>query len=255
MRQYPGVMTGIVKSLEDPLSEGRIQVEFTWLPENNVSAWAPIAFPMAGKRRGMYFMPEVDDEVLVAFEHGDFNYPYVVGFLWNGVDLPPDEGINFSVRRLRTVSGHELEFYDKSGEEKVWLKTQGGHQILLDDVEKKIDIKTNGGQEVLMEDQPAKITIRTTGGNSIEIKDTPSSITLSTAAGIIFEVSGAPPMVTVNASSGMLQINCLQATITASSALAVTAPITTFSGVVQVSTLIATSVVSTTYTPGVGNLI
>src|SRR2546426_9457473 len=79
-----GVVAGIVTNNEDPDGLGRVKIRFPWLSEDNESWWARIAAPMAGKERGAYFLPEVDDEVLVAFEHGDVNFPYVLGALWNG---------------------------------------------------------------------------------------------------------------------------------------------------------------------------
>ena len=90
MKRHPGVVVATVKSLDDPRGEGRIQIEFPWLPDITEHPWAPIAAPLAGGERGMFFMPEPKDEVLVAFEHGDFDHPFVVGFLWNGVDRPPE---------------------------------------------------------------------------------------------------------------------------------------------------------------------
>src|SRR4051812_41670159 len=89
MKRYPGVVTGIVKSLNDPEGQGRIQLHFPWLSDSQVSSWPPVAASLAGKDRGQFYMPEIDDEVLVAFEHGDFDHPFVLGFLWNGVDVPP----------------------------------------------------------------------------------------------------------------------------------------------------------------------
>ena len=99
------------------------------------------------------WLPEVNDEVLVAFEQGDFDHPFIVGFLWNGVDIPPDNGINASVRRIKTVSGHIIDFDDNEGKEKIVIKTQGGHQIEMSDESKFIKIKSNGGQEILLDDQ------------------------------------------------------------------------------------------------------
>ena len=89
MRRVAGVAIGIVTSVNDPEGRGRVRLNFPWLDLNS-SDWAPVAAPMAGSKRGVFFMPEVDDEVLVAFEHGDFDHPFVVGFLWNGVDKPPE---------------------------------------------------------------------------------------------------------------------------------------------------------------------
>jgi hypothetical protein len=269
MRKISGVATGIVTSLEDPDGEGRIQVEFPWLDKEYRSSWAPIAFPMTGKSRGMYFMPEVGDEVLVAFEHGDMDHPYIVGFLWNGVDRPPDDEINFSVRRLRTVSGHVIEFNDNSGNERIYIKTHGGHEVELTDEKGQIRIETKGKQRMLMEDTPARITISTSNETSVEINDMPGSVKISTKAGNIMEVNDPgkisltnfignrleidPTGITLMAAAGILNINCLQANVIAASLLNITAPLTVFNGVVQMPTLIAQAVVGAAYTPAPGN--
>ena len=122
-------------------------------------------------------MPEIDDEVLVAFEHGDFDHPYVVGFLWNGEQRPPAGDINPSVRRLRTVSGHTLEFDDNGGQERVLLVTAGGHRLeLKDSAPASVTLQTSGGQEIKLEDTPAAIGIKTAAGNEIRISDAPPGI-------------------------------------------------------------------------------
>lgn len=147
MNRHPGVVVGIVKSLKDEDHEGKIQVEFPWLEEGKRSGWAPVATGMAGKNRGMYFMPEPEDEVLVAFEHGDFNHPFIIGFLWNGVDKPPEtEPKN---RIIKTPGGHELRFEDKGGEKKVILKTNGKLMITLDDQSDSIELE-GGGRKLTM---------------------------------------------------------------------------------------------------------
>lgn len=216
MSKINGVVVGIVKNLDDPKKLGRIRVYFPWLSENNKSYWARIATLMAGPERGSWFMPEKDDEVLVAFEHGDVQHPYIVGFLWNGVDKPPNDGIDTKVRRLKTVSGHVVEFDDRAGQEKIIIKTSAGHQIEMKDT------------------TPASINIKTAGNNVITISDIPPGISISTPAGI-------------------LNIDCLQANVTAKSLLNVTAPMTVFKGVVQTPTLIAQAVVGSAYTPAPGN--
>ena len=76
---------------------------------------------MAGKERGLYFLPEVDDEVLVAFEHGSPDAPYVLGGLWNGKDVPPEsnaDGKN-DRRSIMSRSGHVIRLNDKEGEEQI----------------------------------------------------------------------------------------------------------------------------------------
>ena len=145
MKQYPGVVTAIVKNLEDPDGQGRIELQFPWLSDSLRSSWAPVAVPLAGKRRGVFFMPEIDDEVLVAFEHGDFNHPYIVGYLWNGVDTPPESDPKNRV--IVTPGGHTLRFEDGDGGKKVILKSSSGQKITLDDAEGSITLE--GGQRIL----------------------------------------------------------------------------------------------------------
>jgi uncharacterized protein involved in type VI secretion and phage assembly len=162
MKRYPGVVTGIVKSLSDPDGQGRIELQFPWLSDSLRSSWAPVASALAGKERGAFFMPEIDDEVLVAFEHGDIDHPFIVGFLWNGVDTPP-ETTNQN-RVIKTPGGHQLRFEDTDGAKKVILKSNGGHQIEINDASETITIKTNSGNQIIVLNDAAKsATVR--GGN------------------------------------------------------------------------------------------
>jgi uncharacterized protein involved in type VI secretion and phage assembly len=169
MKRYPGVVTGIVKSLDDPDGQGRIELQFPWLSESLRSSWAPVASALAGKERGAFFMPEIDDEVLVAFEHGDINHPFIVGFLWNGVDTPP-ETTNQN-RIIKTPGGHQLRFEDKDGAKKVILKSNGGHQIEIDDASEKITIKTNSGNQFIILDDSAKSVSVRGGGRRVDMVD------------------------------------------------------------------------------------
>jgi uncharacterized protein involved in type VI secretion and phage assembly len=124
MSKIPGVVIGIVKSLDDPDGLGRVKLEYPWMAEESPeSNWARIAVPMAGSERGFQFMPEEGDEVLVAFEQGEIRLPYIIGYLWNGEDKPPRE--EPSQRTIQTVSGHVLEFDDTEGSEKISLLFKG----------------------------------------------------------------------------------------------------------------------------------
>jgi len=262
-----GVVIGIVKDIDDPIGEGRIRVLFPWLSDDELSGWAPIARTMAGKERGFWYMPELEDEALVAFEHGDFDHPFVIGFLHNGVDTPPDDGIDAKVRRVRTVSGHVLEFDDRAGKQRIHLQTHDGHHLTMEDAPGTVVIESAGGQRIRMEDRPGKITLSTKAGSTVQIDDVPSSIQVKTTAGVTVAVEDAGG-VTVTAPAGSLTVNCLTATINAMSTCSVNAPIVTvsgaavainsaiatFSGVVQCSTLITNAVVSQAYTPGLGNI-
>jgi len=83
------ILVGVVTDNNDPDKMGRVKVKYPTLTEDHTSFWARLASPMAGKQRGLYILPEIDDEVLVAFEHGDIHRPYVIGMLWNGKDALP----------------------------------------------------------------------------------------------------------------------------------------------------------------------
>lgn len=84
-----GVAVAIVTQNKDEDGLCRVKVRFPWHDKPRESYWARLAMPMAGDGRGTVFIPEVDDEVLVAFEREDLRFPYVLGALWNGKDKPP----------------------------------------------------------------------------------------------------------------------------------------------------------------------
>jgi uncharacterized protein involved in type VI secretion and phage assembly len=88
--RFYGVAVGVVTNIDDPDELGRIKVSFPWMADNQESFWARIATLQAGNDYGTWFMPEVGTEVLVAFEHGDVRFPYILGQLWNGQDDPPE---------------------------------------------------------------------------------------------------------------------------------------------------------------------
>jgi uncharacterized protein involved in type VI secretion and phage assembly len=143
MKRYAGVVTAVVKSLKDPDGEGKILVEFPWMSaDGQKSALAPIASIMAGKDRGAYFMPEPEDEVLVAFEHGDFNHPFIVGFLWNGADRPP--ATDPRLRLLRTLNGHEIAIYDPdvNGGDMGYIRIKDAHGNVIELSNAQITIRS-----------------------------------------------------------------------------------------------------------------
>lgn len=131
-----GVVIGVVTNIEDPDDLGRVRVKFPWFSEEDESEWARVATLMAGKERGSVFLPEVDDEVLVAFEHGDMRRPFVIGALWNGVDgLPPEftnDGKN-NVRFIKSRSGHLIKLDDTEGSEKIEIIDKAGTNLLVID--------------------------------------------------------------------------------------------------------------------------
>ena len=123
-----GVVTGIVTNNNDPLLLGRVKLKFPWLEDTFESGWARMVSAGAGKNRGTVIIPEVNDEVLVAFEHGDVRRPYVIGGLYNGKDKPKlGTGLikMGKVKRRGYISkkGHQLIFFDGMAKSGVMLST------------------------------------------------------------------------------------------------------------------------------------
>lgn len=171
--QIQGVANAIVTNNQDPEHMGRVKLKFPWRSGTDESYWARIATLDAGKSRGSFFLPEVGDEVLVAFEMGSIDHPYVIGSLWNGKDTPPGtnaDGKN-NIRTIKSRSGHELIFDDDKGKEIVTLRTKAGHRIVLDD--------TKGSESIKIVDN--------TGSNSIVIDTVKKEMRLESAMKLILK--------------------------------------------------------------------
>ncbi|MEM7796554.1 MAG: VgrG-related protein, partial [Cyanobacteria bacterium P01_C01_bin.118] len=171
------LLVGIVADNKDPEGWGRVRVKCPTLTEEHESNWARVVGAGAGSERGFDCLPEIDDEVLVGFEHGDIHRPYILGGVWNGQDAPP-EAVDDSVadgkvrlRTFKTRTGHNLQFIeeDKGGSKKgIQVISVYGHEIYLNDSEKVIKIKTNGGHQLTLDDQSKKIEMKSTGTIAIE---------------------------------------------------------------------------------------
>ncbi len=147
-----GVEVAIVTNVKDDQKLGRIKVCFPRLPGKPESDWARVAQPAAGAGRGFYWIPHVNDEVLVAFERGEAHRPYVVGSLWNGKDKPMEKGYedeNTTIM-IQTKSGHQLVMSDKDGEEKIVIGDKSGKRTMTFDVkEKKFLIECGEGDVII----------------------------------------------------------------------------------------------------------
>ncbi len=211
-----GVFVGKVTSNKDEKGRGRVKVMLPWRGEED-EYWARIAVPMAGNGRGMVFYPEVEDEVLVAFEHGDINHPYVIGALWNGKDLPPEtnsDGKN-NIRKIKSRSGHELIFNDEENKENVEIHTKAGHKIFLDDSsdEEKLEIlDKSGNNSILIDSVENSITITSqkkidinSGNNSIVIDSAANSIAISSQKKI--EIKCGNNSITIDSAANSISIS------------------------------------------------
>jgi uncharacterized protein involved in type VI secretion and phage assembly len=164
-----GVVVGVVTDTGDKAELGRVKVKFPWLQKDSttsadvVSNWARVAAPLAGGQRGIMFMPAVADEVLLAFEHGDPNTPYVLGGLWNNHDKPPLAKADYTKEgktqqhMIKTQSGHVLIFDDKDGAEQIIIRDKSSkNEIIITTKDKSIlinadkDIKLTAGGKIIL---------------------------------------------------------------------------------------------------------
>ena len=215
---FHGVYPAVVVDIKDPDSQGRVRIRLPWAPDAagaTCELWARVATLMGGNNRGSWFIPDVDDEVLVAFEAGDARRPYVLGGLWNGKDKAPesmDGGGNNYRKVLRSRNGVKVTLDDQDGQEKLLLETPGG-------------------QKVTLKDGPGAIEIVDSNGNSVKLES--AGITINASAKVTLQAGQ------VNVSAGMVQVD---------------AGMSKFSGVVQADTVICNSIISASYTPGAGNI-
>ena len=149
--QMPGLVEATVQDNVDPQRMGRVRVVFPTLPGLPRSAWARRATPMAGKDRGWVSIPEIGDEVLVAFGHGSVHHAVIVGALFNGVDRPPyaNEDRDNNLRVFRSRSGHTATFDDTDGAERVELVTHDASiRVVWDPVARRLHVDSRGDIEV-----------------------------------------------------------------------------------------------------------
>ncbi len=212
-RSAAGVTVGVVTNNADPENLGRVKVKLPTLVTKDgevESDWARLVSPMAGGQRGMEFVPEVNDEVLVAFEADDIHRPFVLGALWNTQDKPPfknsDIASNGKVmkRVIKTRAGHVFSLDDSDGAPKISLVDSSGKDTIEVDAksnaillsaDKKIEIKTKGGHTIKIDDTGRKIEI-VSGGNSIKVDGAANAINIESAAqlkikGQIIEIEGS----------------------------------------------------------------
>jgi len=129
LKRSGGVVIGLVDDLEDPDSLGRVKVKYPWLNGGPKSDWCRVATPLAGAEHGMYFAPEIGSEALLAFEHSDFNRPYIIGYLWSGETPLPDAELQ--QRILKSVSGNFILLDDRDGDEGITLTDKHGNSIVM----------------------------------------------------------------------------------------------------------------------------
>jgi phage protein D/phage baseplate assembly protein gpV len=197
--QWGGVVTGLVSNNNDPQKMGRVKVKFPWLDDQLESNWARMCAVGAGNQRGIHWLPEVNDEVLIAFEHGDFDYPYILGGVWNGKDKQPEEsaviGGKVEIRTLKTRDGHTIRLTDGSKKSIEIIDSENSTSIKMDTQTKKITIVSKG--DISLEASAGKIELK---GKSVNIEAT-ADVTVS---GLTGKVEGKTSL---DVKGGMVNIN------------------------------------------------
>ena len=188
-----GVAIAVVTKNKDDSGLARVRVNYPWHSTPGESYWARIASPMAGKGRGAYFLPEIGDEVLVAFERGDLRFPYIVGALWNGQEKSPStnsDGNNY-LRMIRTPQGHQLTF-DDGTPGRVELKLSDGRHLTLDDNGIVLDDKQ--GNQLTIDTKGGSLTVQAAQSLSLKAPQVSieASVSLSLKAGGAVTVQGTP---------------------------------------------------------------
>lgn len=163
-----GVAIALVTDNNDTENMCRVKVSYPWRNQPGESYWARLATPMAGKERGLVLIPEVGDEVLVAFEREDMRHPYVLGALWNGRDKPPLEKNGDSKndkRILKSRKNHYLLFND-GAQGVVELAHERGRKITFDD--NGFVVQDEKGNTVKVDSNSGAMTIEAKGQLNIK---------------------------------------------------------------------------------------
>jgi uncharacterized protein involved in type VI secretion and phage assembly len=187
-----GVAVAVVTQNKDSSGQVCVKVRYPWHSQPTDSYPARIVTPMAGKKRGIYFVPEVDDEVLVVFDKGDLSHPYVIGSLWNGSDSSPQtnsDGKN-DVRVIHTRKGHRLLFND-GDKGLVQLELNDGKKLKIDD--DGITLEDTGGNKLSIDSKSNALSIEARG--TLTLKGATVSVeatgTLNIKGGTV-SISGTP---------------------------------------------------------------
>lgn len=181
-----GVVPGIVTNLKDPESLGRIKVNFPWLSKESETDWIRVAAFYASNEMGVFFPPEVGDEVLVVFQKGNISAPYVIGSLWSSKAKPPEknaDGKN-NIKIIKTRAGHQITFNDDTQGQKaqIEIKSSSGNIITLDDAagKEKIEISDKSGENKIIFDATKK-SVTLESGMQLNIKAKTINIEAQTA--------------------------------------------------------------------------
>ena len=200
-KRFYGVTTGtVIQAIPDPMFLSRVQVQLPWIDDVDLSPWARVAMPMAGVAHGMYFIPNPGDEVLVAFEHGDTDVPYIIGSLWNGISPPPLPSPAAQIRMIRTLVGNQLMFTEVPPS--ISITTPDGNGIVLGEPSAGVAVASATGATIRVGD--AVITITPSGVDIAAANITLTATAQLTLKAPTIDINGAA---TCNIRGGLVNIN------------------------------------------------
>lgn len=196
--RYYGVVTARVSAIKD---DGLYEVEYLHMGNGEASgALARVMVPGAGGQRGCYFFPEVDDEVVIAFELGNPNLPIIMGGVFNNESRPPDQAQQSTDNDRRCMVsrvGHEVTFDDSAGGGKVIVKTKRGATITLDDTGAgKVTVESAGGMRLEMDDGTRQMTLDAGATGTMTLNA--QQVNINAPTGIALTTAGPPPVLQVN---------------------------------------------------------
>ncbi|HKX30759.1 MAG TPA: phage baseplate assembly protein V [Blastocatellia bacterium] len=174
-KRFFGVYEAIVTDVNDPGQEGRVKVRFPWFDQDMETLWCRVRQFYAGNGYGAFFVPEVNDEVLVAFIQGDMRLPIILGGLYNGQDRPPTHRADDrDEKMIRTRGGHRITLDDTSGSEKITIiDARENNRIEIDTANNSITIKSTNGKLILQASEievSADSTIKIEAGGQMDLK-------------------------------------------------------------------------------------
>lgn len=184
------ITTGLVKNNWDDGHPGMVKAEyFLGTQGKNVTGWVPVAVPYAFKDCGMYMLPEIGSEVVIAFNMGDRSCPVVIGCLWNQKnEIPKDTATEKNtIKRFKTKGGCEVVFEEEKDKESVEVHTPAGLKIRIEDE----------NQTIAIEDKEKK--------NGIFIGSKEGSVKLFADKKIILEAGGGA-MLTLDGNAGSVTV-------------------------------------------------
>ncbi len=164
-----GVTIGVVTKIDsDPDSNFRIQIKIPTLEQDNNPVWARISTSYASAGSGIFFMPEVNDEVIVGFFNEDPQSPVILGSLYNKKSnkAPIDIKNTNEIKTIVTKEKLTLEFNEK--DKIITLKTPGGNKLVLDDKAGGITIEDKNGNKIVL--GSSGINIESAAGKDITLK-------------------------------------------------------------------------------------